>query len=65
MKIGFTINIGNYENVKIESNELPTLDDCLLEVYKSLRNLSQVDAHIEEFMSKDYFDIIRKVVEGI
>lgn len=36
MKIGFTINIGNFENIKIESSENETTLQCLKDCYKLL-----------------------------
>lgn len=64
MKIGFTINIGNYESFKIESSELPGVSQCMIEIYVELKQHAQHDSYIDEFIARSYFEQARKVVEG-
>lgn len=64
MKIGFTINIGNYDSFKIESNDQPDYSHCMIEIYNVLYNLAPGDSYIAEFMKRDYFKLARRVVEG-
>lgn len=37
MRVTVTINLGNYENVKIESNDYPTAEMCVTELYNVVR----------------------------
>ena len=59
MKIGFTINIGDYESLKIESSECDNLKDCLLECYYSLNYMS------DEFKVKRFLDKINNIIKKI
>jgi|GEM_PF-1946774 hypothetical protein len=50
MKIGFTINLGNYESMRIESSEFPAGSLCLAEIRNFLEsNFSNVPA-IKNFL---------------
>jgi hypothetical protein len=37
MKISVTVNLGNYENIKIESSDYVFADDCKNEISKALK----------------------------
>lgn len=36
MKLSVTVNLGNYENIKIESSEYISIDTCRVEVVQAL-----------------------------
>jgi len=38
MKVAITINLGNYENIRIETNEYPDFEQCLAELNGVLRD---------------------------
>ena len=44
MKIGVTIKIRDYENIKIETSEYESLDLCMGELYEALRKLNHMEA---------------------
>lgn len=60
MKLGFTINIGNYENVRFDSNDFPTLKECILDIVaqvkKELDLLSHVALCVQEFITRNFGD---------
>ncbi len=43
MKVGFTVNLGNYESMRIESSEYTHLEDCLEEVWMALQATQAVE----------------------
>jgi len=53
MKITVTINLGNYENVKIESNDYPNAEMCVAEIYNAVRLIPAEPAKkFAKFMEK-------------
>ncbi|NIA11155.1 MAG: hypothetical protein GWP10_15895 [Nitrospiraceae bacterium] len=50
MKIKATINLGNYENVSIESSEQDTAKECIAEI-KSAADLFR-DQHVPAFVDR-------------
>lgn len=36
MRIAVTVNLGNYENIRVESSDLDTATECLTEVDETL-----------------------------
>ena len=53
MKITVTINLGNYENVKIESNDYPNAEMCVRELYSVVRLIPGEPAfRFKEFLYK-------------
>ena len=51
MKISVTVNLGNYENIKIESSEFEHANDCKTEISLTLEDLRvpQVDDFIRKY----------------
>ncbi len=43
MKVGFTVNLGNYESMRIESSEYDHLEDCLEEIWMALHATQAVE----------------------
>lgn len=45
MRITVTVNLGNYENIKVESSDHVFADDCKKEISKALKamRITQVD----------------------
>jgi hypothetical protein len=50
MKIGVTINLGNYENVSLESSEHDTAIQCVAELTAAVSLFR--DPRVEEYMSR-------------
>jgi len=50
MKIKITVNLGNYENVTIESGERDTAVDCVAELTAAVPLFR--DPRVEEYMSR-------------
>lgn len=50
MKLSVTINLGNYENVSIESSEHPTIADCRDEILET-QHLFR-DPAVEEYLHR-------------
>lgn len=53
MKFGVTVNVGNYQSLRFDSNEHDTLDQCLAEIVTCLSRF-QDDNDIK--MMKDYLE---------
>lgn len=51
MKLGYTINLGYYENISIETNDLPSTSACINEV-KQLLSLHEHIPEVQDFMSR-------------
>jgi len=53
MKVGFKINLGNYQMMSVESSEHDTWVDCMKEVFNFLKRLDypQVRAFTKDFLS--------------
>lgn len=58
MKIGFTINLGDYQLMKIESSELENLWDCLREVFLALERVE--NERVEQFKNSSIFEAVRQ-----
>jgi hypothetical protein len=44
MKLSFTINLGNYESMRVESSEFPAGNLCLAEIKNFLEKLEHIPA---------------------
>jgi|Deesub1362A_J573_1020465.scaffolds.fasta_scaffold00348_11 hypothetical protein len=51
MRIGFTINLGNYESLRIDSSDLPTIKMCLTEI-KELLSVFEHIPEVRKFIDK-------------
>jgi len=61
MKIGFTISIGNFEFIRIDSSDAPTLENCLMEIYDALMKIAPTDPYVIEFLRREYFELAREI----
>ena len=53
MQIGVTINLGNYESLKVVSSELPSAEMCWRELYETLR--SNKNERVQSFLKGALF----------
>jgi len=50
MKLALTVNLGNYENIRIESSEYDSIDDCKSELNLSLASFRE--PRVNDFRKK-------------
>ncbi len=63
MKVGFTINLGDYENMRIESSEYQYLEDCLEEVWMALKATNVADEPaVKRFLDRDLWKSVREKI---
>jgi len=43
MRIGFTINLGNYQSLRVDSSDLPNSKMCLDEIIQALQKLTMFE----------------------
>jgi len=56
MRIGVTINLGNYESIRYDSNDLPTDVECAKELIKKLSKHKHME--VESFIKAYLFPVI-------
>lgn len=54
MILGFTCNIGNYESIKVQSNELETIEECREQIKESIKKLGH--ANLRKFWNENFAD---------
>lgn len=54
MILGFTCNIGNYESIKFQTNELDTIEECRAEIKESIEKLKHI--HLIRFWNDNFAD---------
>lgn len=52
MKIAVTVNIGNYENIKVESSEHDNANDCKTEISLALEDMRI--AQVDDFLKRRF-----------
>jgi len=64
MKIGFKINLGNYEMMSVESSEYDDWADCMKEIFNFLRRLDNqpIQDFVKNFLSIRIRDEIKRKV---
>ena len=50
MKIGFTINLGNYESMRVDSSEHYKWEDAMAEIFGFLSNVRE--DHVQQFAKR-------------
>jgi len=64
MKLGYTINLGHYESLRIDSSEHDTIEECVTELYEALSKLSLNNPAIMTFLSSKFPVHLTKKQEG-
>lgn len=50
MKIAVTVNLGNYENIRVESSEYDDADECIDEIKEALARIRE--PIVEDFIRR-------------
>ena len=50
MRISVTVNLGNYENIKVESSEFEHADDCKTEISLALEDMRE--PRVDDFLKR-------------
>ncbi len=76
MKLSFTINLGNYESMRVESSELPTAEMCMEEILNLLTSRrfkfrlipavqSFINKYLDKLETKRDYQILKNIVERL
>ena len=53
MKLSVTVNLGNYENIKIESGEYDNMSDCKTELSLALEDIHE--PRVDDFLKRIFY----------